>query len=165
MRENGTTMRTKRVAKRSISPDPKYGSIRVAKFINYLMKDGKKHIAMKHVYACLETLSKEVNKSPIEVFEEVIKNVTPQMEVRSRRVGGAAYQVPMPVHPRRGFSLALRWLVEESRKRSNSQFHTFSEKLMAEMKDVMQNQGGAIQRKLTSHKMAEANKAFAHFRW
>ncbi len=158
-------MRTKRAPKRTAAPDAKYGSVRVAKLINYVMRDGKKHVAMKHVYNCLDALAKATNKKPIEAFEEVIKNVTPQMEVRSRRVGGAAYQVPMPVHPKRGYSLALRWLVLEARKRPNKQFHTFGEKLFVEMQDALDNQGGAIQKKINSHKMADANKAFAHFRW
>lgn len=158
-------MRTKRASIRSIQPDLKYDSVEVARLINYAMKDGKKTVAQKHVYEALEKLAKQEGKKPLEVFSEVIESISPQMEVRSRRVGGAAYQVPMPVKPRRSFALALRWLVQEANKRPNKQHTTFGEKLYAEMADALQNQGGAINRKETSHRMAEANKAFAHFRW
>jgi small subunit ribosomal protein S7 len=129
------------------------------------MKDGKRMVAQKQVYAGLDKLAAATNKGVLEAFDEVIRTVTPQMEVRSRRVGGAAYQVPMPVKGRRGFALALRWIVIEARKRSSSTYHTFGEKLAAEMIDILHNQGGAIQKRDTSHKMADANKAFAHFRW
>ncbi|MEX0895488.1 MAG: 30S ribosomal protein S7 [Patescibacteria group bacterium] len=158
-------MRSKRAVIQDIKPDLSYGSTKVARLINYVMRDGKKSIAQKQVYAALEALAAETDKKPLEALDEVIAALTPQMEVRSRRVGGAAYQVPMPVRTRRGFALALRWLIQEARKRSSSQHHTFAEKLTAEMLDILQNQGGAIQRKQTSHRMAEANKAFAHFRW
>lgn len=158
-------MRAKRAVIRNTQADTVYGSTRVAKLINYVMKDGKKTVAQKQVYATLEAVAKELNKKPLEVLDLVVDTVTPQMEVRSRRVGGAAYQVPMPVKPRRGFALAVRWLVQEARKRSSKQYHSFAEKLTAEMLDALQNQGGAMQRKATSHRMADANKAFAHFRW
>lgn len=158
-------MRTKKAPVRDVLPDRKYGSKRVTKLINYVMRDGKKTIAEKQVYAALDQVAAATGKKHIEAFEEVIKAITPQMEVRSRRVGGAAYQVPMPVKPRRGFALALRWLVGEANKRHNSQYHSFSEKLAAEMLDALQGQGGAIAKRDTSHRMAEANKAFAHFRW
>jgi small subunit ribosomal protein S7 len=158
-------MRTKRIPQRETHPDLKFNSVKVAKLVNYVMYDGKKTVAQKQVYAALDALATATNKEPVEAFEEVLKNVMPQMEVRSRRIGGAAYQVPMPVSPRRGFALALRWIVQEANKRPNAQFHTFAEKLTAEMLDILQNQGGAIARKQTSHRMAEANKAFAHFRW
>lgn len=158
-------MRAKRAPIRDIKPDPVYGSVKVTKLINYVMKDGKRSVAQKQVYNALEAVSKALNKKPVEALDEVLNTVMPQMEVRSRRVGGAAYQVPMPVKPRRAFSLAVRWLTQEARKRPSSQFHTFAEKLSAEMLDALQNQGGAMQRKATSHRMAEANKAFAHFRW
>lgn len=158
-------MRSKRAQIRETAPDRKYGSVKVSKLINYVMRDGKKSVATTQVYAALEAISKEMGKKPVEAFETVIANVTPQMEVRSRRVGGAAYQVPMPVRSRRGFALAVRWLVQEANKRSNKQYHSFAEKLTAEMRDALQDQGGAIARKVNSHKMADANKAFAHFRW
>lgn len=158
-------MRSKKAPVRQVLPDTKYKSTKVAKLINYAMKDGKKSVAQKQVYKALEILSEKTNKKPLEAFDEVLKTVTPQMEVRSRRVGGAAYQVPMPVKGRRGFALALRWTIAEARKRSNKTYHSFGEKLAAEMIDILNNQGGAIQKRDTSHKMADANKAFAHFRW
>lgn len=158
-------MRTKRAPIRKITPDTKYGSTRVTKLINYVMRDGKKTVAQKQVYNALAALADKTGKKPLEAFEEVIKAITPQMEVRSRRVGGASYQVPMPVRAKRGFALALRWLVLEANKRPNKQYHTFAEKLVAEMLDALEGQGGAVGRKNTSHRMADANKAFAHFRW
>lgn len=158
-------MRSKRAQIKETAPDRKYQSVKVAKFINYVMRDGKKSVAAKQVYLALDALAKETGKKPLEIFDAVIGNITPQMEVRSRRVGGAAYQVPMPVRTRRGYALALRWLVTEANKRSNKQYHSFAEKLTAEMLDALQEQGGAISRKINSHKMADANKAFAHFRW
>lgn len=158
-------MRTKRAQIREILPDTKYGSKRIAKLINYVMRDGKRTVAQKQVYLALDTLAKQTGKKPLEIFEDVIKMVTPQMEVRSRRIGGAAYQVPMPVKPKRAFALALRWLVVEANKRPSKQYHSFAEKLAAEMIDALSGQGGAINKKDTAHRMAEANKAFAHFRW
>lgn len=158
-------MRSKQAVLRDIKPDLKYNSTKVAHLINRVMLDGKKSVAQKQVYAALEMLESKVGKPALEVFDDVIRVVTPQMEVRSRRVGGAAYQVPMPVKGRRGFSLAVRWLVMEANKRPNKEFHTFGEKLAAEMIDALGNQGGTIQKKEASHRMAEANKAFAHFRW
>jgi small subunit ribosomal protein S7 len=158
-------MRTKKAPIRKVLPDGKYGSEKITKLINYVMRDGKKSVAQKQVYMALEILAKETGKKPLEAFEEVIRIISPQMEVRSRRVGGASYQVPMPVRPKRSFSLALKWLVLEANKRPNKQFRTFSEKLVAEMLDALQNQGGAINKRNTSHRMAESNKAFAHFRW
>ncbi len=158
-------MRTKRAPIREVQPDQRFNSVKVAKFISAVMKDGKKSVAQKQVYSALEALATETKKDAVDAFEDVLNMVSPQMEVRSRRVGGAAYQVPMPVRPRRAFALALRWIIEESRKRSSRQYHTFAEKLTAEMLDALQNTGGSINRKLTAHRMAEANKAFAHFRW
>jgi small subunit ribosomal protein S7 len=158
-------MRTKKTYSRPIKPDNKYGSVRVAKLINYVMTSGKKAVAQKLVYQALDQLAQETKKKPLEIFEDAINNITPEMEVRSRRVGGAAYQIPMPVKPGRGFALALRWLVQEANKRPNKQYPTFSAKLAAEMLDALNNTGGATARKETAHKAAEANKAFAHFRW
>ncbi|MBP7768281.1 30S ribosomal protein S7 [Candidatus Woesebacteria bacterium] len=158
-------MRAKRAPIRTVQPDTTYGSVKVTKLINYCMKDGKRTVAQKQVYGALESVAEKLKKQPLEVLDEVTNTVMPQMEVRSRRVGGAAYQVPMPVRPRRAYSLAVRWLVQEARKRSSKEYHSFAEKLAAEMLDALQNLGGAMQRKATSHRMAEANKAFAHFRW
>ena len=158
-------MRSKRATVRPITPDPVYGSEQVSKLVSYSMYDGKRTVAEKQVYAALKILESQSKKKALEAFMEVIEQVSPQMEVRSRRVGGAAYQVPMPVRPERALSLSIRWLVQEARKRPNSQYHTFGEKLAAEMLDSLQGQGGSINRRQTAHRMADANKAFAHFRW
>ena len=151
--------------RRPIMADGKFNSTKVTKLINRSMKDGEKQVAAKQVYSALEILAKKMNRPALDVLEEVIINVTPAMEVRSRRVGGAAYQVPMPVRPHRGFSLAIRWLVDEARKRPSSTYHSFGEKLAAEMMDALKNEGGAVAKKLAMHRTADANKAFAHFRW
>jgi small subunit ribosomal protein S7 len=158
-------MRTKKNYVRDVAPDAKYNSDSVTKLINRVMRDGKKTVAEKQVYNALDMVTTKANQDGIEVFENALENITPKIEVRSRRIGGAAYQVPTPVKGKRAFALAIRWLVLESQKRANSEFHTFAEKLAAEILDAANNQGGAIQKKLTMHKMAEANKAFAHFRW
>lgn len=158
-------MRSKKAPLRTIAPDGKYGSLKIAKLINYIMVSGKKSVATSIAYEALDLAAAQTKKKPLEMFDEVIAAITPEMEVRSRRVGGAAYQVPMPVRPRRGFALALRWLVEEANKRPNKQYHSFAQKLSAEMVDILAGQAGALTRKETSHKNAEANKAFSHFRW
>lgn len=158
-------MRSKRAPIRPITPDPVYGSEQITKLITYSMYDGKRSIAEKHVYAALKILETETKKKALEAFTSVIEQISPQMEVRSRRVGGSAYQVPMPVRPERALSLSIRWLVQEARKRPNAQFHSFSEKLAAEMIDSLNGLGGTINRRQTAHRMADANKAFAHFRW
>lgn len=145
--------------------DPKYGSYKVAKLINRAMKDGKKEQARKQIYAALDKVALELHRDALEVLDDVMHAVTPLMEVRSRRVGGAAYQVPMPVRGPRGSSLALRWLIMEARKRPSSSYHSFGEKLAAEMLDALKGEGGTIAKKTAVHKMADANKAFAHFRW
>lgn len=158
-------MRTKKNYNRSIDPDPLYQSIPVAKLINRVMRDGKKTVAQKQVYDALKLVATKSKQDELMVLETALENITPKIEVRSRRVGGAAYQVPTPVKGKRAFALAIRWLVQEAQKRPNAEFHTFAEKLAVEILDAANNQGGAIQKKLTMHKMAEANKAFAHFRW
>lgn len=157
--------RTKRVKSREVKPDPIYGNLLVTKLINKTMREGKKTISQKHVYGAFQIVKDKYKKEPIEVFETAVRNVTPQMEVHSRRVGGAAYQVPTPVKSRRGASLAIRWIVEEARNRANREYHTFAEKLAAEIIAAASGEGSAFQRKINSHKMSEANKAFAHFRW
>ncbi len=158
-------MRTKSFPPRNIQPDLKYGSVRVSQLINRVMKSGKKTIAQKQVYQAFEIIKEKTKRKPLEVYEEVLEKIQPQIEVRTRRVGGASYQVPTPVRSRRAFSLALRWLVVEANKRSNRDHHSFAEKLSAEILDILNGQGGTINRRDTSHKMADANKAFAHFRW
>ena len=157
--------RTGRTKPRVTEPDPVYNSQKLSKLINRVMKSGKKTVAQRQVYAALDIVKKEIKKDPELVFENAIKNITPQMEVRSRRVGGATYQVPMPLREPRGFSLAIRWLVTEARKRPNKQHHTFAEKLAAEIVAASRGEGGSIERKLNTHRQADANKAFAHFRW
>lgn len=158
-------MRTKRCPPRDIKPDLKYDSVKVSQLINRVMKSGKKTIAQRQVYNAFEIIKEKTSRKPLEVYEEVLTKIQPQIEVRTRRVGGASYQVPMPVKSRRAYSLALRWLINEANKRPNRDYHSFAEKLAAEMLDVLNGRGGTINRRDTSHKMAEANKAFAHFRW
>ncbi len=157
--------RSKTIRPRPNNPDPKFANRTVAKLINRAMKSGKKTVAQAQVYEALDLVSQETKQDALEVLDLALKNIIPQMEVRSRRVGGAAYQVPTPVRTNRGTSLAIRWLVSEAGKRPNREFHTFSQKLAAELLDAANGEGGAVQKKINSHKMAEANKAFAHFRW
>lgn len=154
----------KKIKKKMLEPDALYGNKILAKFINRVMIDGKKSIAQKQVYKAFKLISAK-QKDPLSTFLEAVKNAQPQMEVRARRIGGAAYQVPVAVRPERRLSLAIRWLILEAQKKPNSEFHTFSEKLASELMDAANNTGGAIKRKETMHKMAEANRAFAHFRW
>lgn len=156
--------RSGRVKKRLIPPDPIYGNRLVTRLINRVMKDGKASVAQKLVYKALEQI-KEKGKEPVEVFKEAVQNVQPLMTVRPRRVGGASYQVPTPVKGDRRISLAIKWLILEARKRPNREYHTFDQKLAAEILDASERQGGAVKKKEVVHKMAEANKAFAHFRW
>lgn len=157
-------MRHKKVEKRKAEPDKIYKNKLVAKFINSLMKDGKKTVAEKIFYSSLDLIGKN-NPDPLSVFEKALQNVGPRVEVKARRVGGASYQVPMEVRPERRLSLSIRWIVEAARARSNKDFHTFSEKLAAEFLEASQNQGSAIKKRDTVQRMAEANRAFAHFRW
>lgn len=152
------------VKPREIKPDPVYKNRLVAKLINRSMRDGKKSVAEKQVYGAFEII-KSKGLDPIKVFAEAIANVKPTMEVRPRRIGGAAYQVPVAVRGPRKESLAIRWIVMGARSRPNSEFHTFSEKLAAEILDASKGEGFAVKKKQDVEKMAEANRAFAHFRW
>ena len=147
---------------RKIYPDPKYRSVVISKFINSIMYDGKRSTAEKILYDALEKIKEKSKADPIKVFNNAINNVKPNLEVRSRRVGGATYQVPVEVKSNRGQALALRWILDASRKRKNK---TMAEKLYAEILDASQNKGSAIKKREDTHKMAESNKAFAHFRW
>ena len=156
--------RSGRVKKRILLSDPIYNSRLVTRLINKVMKQGKKTVAQKLVYKAFEQIKKE-DKDPVEVFKVAVQNIQPQMQVKSRRVGGASYQVPMPVKGDKKIALALKWLILEARKRSNSQYHTFDQKLAAEILDAAKNEGSAVKKKEMIHKTAEANKAFAHFRW
>lgn len=158
-------MRTKKANTRQVEKDVKYGSNLIQRLINRSMKDGKKSVAQKQVYAALDIIAKDTKRKALEVLEEGLDKIKPKMEVRTRRVGGASYQVPMPVRDLRARSLSIRWLVNEANKRPNKQYHTFADKLAAEILDALQEQGGAIEKRNTSHRMAEANKAFSHFRW
>ncbi len=156
-------MRHKKVQKRVIEEDKVYQSKLVAKFINRMMKDGKKAVAEKSFYQGLEILKKD--GEPLAIFETAINNVGPKLEVKSRRVGGANYQVPQEVRGDRRITLAIRWLLEAARARSNRDFHHFSEKLAAEFLEASKGEGAAIKKRDTIHRMAEANKAFSHFRF
>lgn len=153
-------MRGKQAPKRDILPDPKYHNELLAKFINYLMMNGKKTIAQQIVYAAVEQLAEKKSGDAIKLFEKVIETVKPQVEVRSKRVGGANYQVPMPVLGNRGNTLAFRWILVAARARKNG---PMVEKLTAEFLDILEGVGGSIKKRDDAHRMAEANKAFAHF--
>lgn len=152
--------RGKQTPKRVVAAEPKYQSVLVAKFINFIMKDGKKTTAQKIVYGAIEELGKKKDQSGLEAFERVLEALRPQLEVRSRRVGGANYQVPMPVSGDRQNALAFRWLTAAAQARKG---HSMHEKLLGEFLDVLEGVGGAIKKKEDVHRMAEANKAFAHF--
>src|SRR3989344_1265275 len=157
-------MRSKPATIRPIQPDSLYGSAMVTKLINRSLRDGKKSVAEKQVYKSFELIKASSGKNPLEVFDVALENIRPQMEVRARRIGGAAYQVPSPVRGPRRDSLAIRWLVDAAQKRSNSQFHSYADKLAAEIADAVNMSGSAVKKKLDTHRMAEANKAFPHFR-
>ena len=154
--------RRRAAEKRTILPDHKYKDLVLAKFMNRIMIDGKKSTSEKIVYGAFDLVTKKTDKTPIDFFHEALNNVKPALEVRSRRVGGATYQVPVEVKSKRAQALALRWLMDATRKRKNK---TMAEKLYAELLDASQNKGSAIKKREDVHKMAEANKAFAHFRW
>jgi small subunit ribosomal protein S7 len=158
-------MRAKSAGIKRVEGDVKYNSLEVAKLINRSMIDGKKTVAEKQVYSCMEILAEKTGAKPLDVLLTALGNIKPKTEVRSRRIGGAAYQVPMPVSPRRQFSLSIRWLVEFANKRSNSEYHTYGEKLAAEIMDAYNGAGAAIKKRDDVHRMADANKAFSHFRW
>lgn len=154
--------RRNRAVKRIATPDMKYNSIVAAAFINKLMLSGKKTVAASLFYDALDIAAERAKKPGIEVFEQAIKNATPLIEVRPRRVGGATYQVPLEVRPERRQSLAIRWLVDTARKRAGK---SMAEKLAAEFLDAANNQGSTVKKREDTHKMAEANRAFAHYRW
>ena len=155
--------RRRRAIKRQINPDPLYKSTLVSKFINHIMLDGKKSIAEKIMYTAMDDLGqREKGKSAIEILEKAIENVRPILEVKSRRIGGATYQVPVEVPIARGTTLAIRWILEFARNRKGGPMST---RLASEIYDAYKNQGSAIKKRENVHKMAEANKAFAHYRW
>ena len=150
------------VAKREILPDPKFGNVTLAKFMNHLMVSGKKSVAEKIVYGALDIVAERTKRDPVEVFDEALENIAPHVEVKSRRVGGATYQVPVEVRPSRRIALAMRWLVEFSRNRSEK---SMAQRLAGEMTDAAESRGNAVKKREDVHRMAEANKAFSHFRF
>lgn len=154
--------RRREVPKREVLPDPKFGSTELAKFMNVVMLDGKKAVAERIVYGALEQISKKTGKDPIEVFVSAIGNVKPVVEVKSRRVGGANYQVPVEVRPSRRLALAMRWVREAARKRGEKSMDL---RLAGELLDAAEGRGGAMKKRDEVHRMAEANKAFAHYRF
>ncbi len=154
--------RRRRIEPRKILPDPKFGSELLAKFINVLMVDGKKSVAESIVYGALETLAQRSGKDALEAFDAALENVRPTVEVKSRRVGGATYQVPVEVRPARRNALAMRWVIEAARKRGDK---SMALRLANELSDAIDNKGTAVKKREDVHRMAEANKAFAHFRW
>jgi small subunit ribosomal protein S7 len=148
--------------KREINPDAKFGNLVVSKFMNSIMIQGKKSVAEAIVYGAFETIEGKTKSDPIKVFEQALDNVMPSIEVRSRRVGGATYQVPIEVRPDRSQALAIRWLISSSRARSEN---TMEERLSGELLDAAQNRGVAVKKREDTHRMADANKAFSHYRW
>ncbi len=154
--------RRRRPEKREILPDPKFGDVVLSKFMNSVMVDGKKSVAESIVYGALDTVETRAKKDPLQVFHDALNNVKPGIEVRSRRVGGATYQVPVEVRTERAQALAIRWLISASRARSEK---TMSARLSGELLDASNNRGNAVKKREDTHRMAEANRAFSHYRW
>lgn len=150
---------------REVRVDPIYKNRLVAKLINRIMRDGKKSVAQRQVYKAFEIIQERSKDDPIKIFSQALDNIKPSMEVRPRRIGGAAYQIPMPVRGPRRESLAIRWLIMKAESRPNKEFHTFAEKLAAEIIEASKGEGGAVQKRQEIERIAEANRAFAHFRW
>ncbi len=155
-------MRRRRPVKREVLPDPKFGSKLVSKFVNCMMYDGKKGVSETTFYKAMDIISQKTEKDPVEVFVQSLENVKPLLEVKSRRVGGATYQVPVEIRPERRQALGIRWIIINARKRSEK---TMFERLASELMDAYNNTGSSVKKKEDTHKMAEANKAFAHFKW
>ena len=154
--------RRREVPKREILPDPKFGDLQIAKFINMIMRNGKKATAERIMYFALDNISEKSNVDSVELLERALENVRPMVEVKSRRVGGATYQVPVEVRASRRNTLAMRWVIEAAQKRGEK---TMAQKLAGELLDASENKGTAVKKREDTHRMAEANKAFAHFRW
>lgn len=154
--------RRRAAEKREILPDPKFGSVTVTRFVNATMLDGKKTVAEKILHGAFDIVQQKTSKPGLEIFEEALANVRPSVELKARRVGGATYQVPVEVEQARGQALAIRWIIANARKRSEK---TMIQKLAGELLDAYNGRGGAIKKRDETHKMAEANKAFAHYRW
>jgi small subunit ribosomal protein S7 len=162
MKEGSKVPRRGNVPKREILPDPIYGSVLVTKLVNSIMLDGKKGVAQKVVYGAFQIVEEKTGKSGLEAFQQAMENIMPSVEVKTRRVGGANYQVPIEVRPERRQTLGLRWLTTYSRARSEK---TMRERLAGELMDACNGTGGAVKKREDTHKMADANKAFSHFRW
>ena len=162
MKEGSKVPRRGNVPKREVLPDPVYGSELVTRLVNNIMLDGKKGVAQKIVYGAFEIVAEKTGKDALEAFEEAMENIMPQLEVKARRVGGATYQVPMEVRPERRRTLGLRWITTYSRARNEK---TMKERLANEIVDAINGTGGSVKKREDTHKMAEANRAFAHFRW
>ena len=154
--------RRRRAEKREVLPDPKFGDVVLSKFMNVLMYSGMKSVAEGIVYGALERIERRASQDPVRVFHDALGNVRPDIEVRSRRVGGATYQIPIEVRPDRSQALAIRWLIRASRARSE---FTMTERLANELLDAANNRGGAVKKREDTHRMAEANRAFSHYRW
>jgi small subunit ribosomal protein S7 len=154
--------RRRRPEKREILPDPKFGDVVLSKFMNSVMLDGKKAVAEGILYSALDTIEQRAKRDPLQVFHDALNNVRPGIEVRSRRVGGATYQVPVEVRSERAQALAIRWLIAAARGRSE---HTMDARLSAELMDAANNRGNAVKKREDTHRMAEANRAFSHYRW
>jgi small subunit ribosomal protein S7 len=154
--------RRRRPEKREILPDPKFKDLVLSKFMNNLMYDGRKAVAEKIVYTALDTVETKAKTNPVEVFHSALENIKPQVEVRSRRVGGATYQVPVEVRPERAQALAIRWLITAARGRPET---TMSARLSGELMDASNNRGNAVKKREDTHRMADANRAFSHYRW
>ncbi|MBS3757343.1 MAG: 30S ribosomal protein S7 [Desulfobacterales bacterium] len=154
--------RRREIAERKLPPDLKYNSELVARFINYIMRDGKKSVAQSIVYDALDYMGQKSGDDPMKLFEQAIGNIRPQIEVKSRRVGGSTYQVPTEIRPKRQTALALRWIIAYSGKRSEN---TMARKVAGELMDALEHRGASVKKREDTHRMAEANKAFAHYRW
>jgi small subunit ribosomal protein S7 len=154
--------RRHRAEPREVLPDPVHGDLVLTKFMNYIMYEGKKSVAEQIVYGALDAVEKRLKRPAIEVFHDALQNVAPAIEVRSRRVGGATYQVPVEVRPERRQALAIRWLVNAARSRNE---HAMQDRLAAELVDAANNRGSAVKKREDTHRMAEANRAFSHYRW
>ena len=162
MKEGSEVPRRGNIAKRDVLPDPLYGSKLVTRLVNSIMLDGKKGVAQKIVYGAFDIVRDKTGKDPLEAFEQAMENIMPVLEVKARRVGGATYQVPMEVRPERRQTLGLRWITNYSRNRGEK---TMKERLAGEIMDALNQTGGAVKKREDTHKMADANKAFAHYRW
>jgi small subunit ribosomal protein S7 len=154
--------RRHRAERREILPDPKFGNLKVSRFMNSVMRQGKKSVAESIVYGALETIEQKIKQNPVAVFEQALDNVMPSVEVRSRRVGGATYQVPIEVRPERRQTLAIRWIIDAAHERNEK---TMVDKLSGELLDASNNRGNAVKKREDTHRMAEANRAFSHYRW